>query len=70
MTVYPLKLLRLAFDITAIVVYIPRWFVSGMGVMLYEDRRGNWTFSRHLCAQLMRYSGIRERKVSRITALS
>lgn len=45
----PLKLFHLTFEITALVVYhIPRWLVSGTQIWLYEDRKGNWTFGRHL----------------------
>ncbi|KAF9779601.1 Alpha/Beta hydrolase protein [Thelephora terrestris] len=63
MTIYALKLLRLVFNITAMIAYIPRWFVSGMRILLYEDRKGNWTLGRHMCGQVMRYSGIRQKKV-------
>ena len=50
----PLSLLRLGFATTALVVYhIPRWLVSGIRILLYEDRKGNWTLVRHFRAQMM-----------------
>ena len=62
------RLFRLAFEITALVAYyVPRWFISGMQVWIFEDRKGNWTFSRHLRVQVMRYLfGFPRRKVQRI----
>jgi hypothetical protein len=55
-TANPLKLLRLAFEVVALVAYhLPRWLVSGMRIWLYEDRKGNWTFGRHLRVQMKRH---------------
>ena len=52
----PRKLLRLGFEITALVVYhTPRWLVSGMRISLYEDRKGNWTLGRHMHVQMKRH---------------
>jgi len=57
MTGGPRKLLYLGFEITALVVYhIPQWLVSGMRILLYEDRKGNWTLGRHFRAQMMRHT--------------
>ena len=50
------KLLRFGFEITALVVYrIPQWLVSGTRILLYEDRKGNWTLRRHFRVQMLRY---------------
>lgn len=55
-TASPFRLPLLAFEITALVVYhVPRWFVTGMQIWIFEDRKGNWTFSRHLRVQVMRH---------------
>ena len=57
MTWNPRKLVYLGFETAALVVYhIPRWFVSGMRILLSEDRKGNWTLSQHFRAQMMRHA--------------
>lgn len=51
-----LKPFHLTFEITVLVVYhIPRWLVSGAQIWLYEERKGNWTFGRHLRVQMKRH---------------
>lgn len=56
MTMGPRELLLLGFEITALAVYhIPRWLVSGTHILLYEDRKGNWTLGRHLRVQMKRH---------------
>jgi len=53
----PLMLLRLCFEAAALVVYhIPQWLVSGMRILLYEDRKGNWTLVRHFRVKMMRHA--------------
>ena len=71
-TAHPLKLFRLAFEITTLVVYhIPLWLLSGIQILLYEDRKGEWTFGRHLRVQVKRHSrGFCQRKVLPISAIS
>lgn len=61
----PLKFVHLVFELTALVVYhIPRWLVSGTQIWLYEDRKGNWTFGRHLRVQMKRHvPGLCQRQV-------
>ena len=50
------KLLRLGFEIAALVAFhIPRWLVSGTRILLYEDRKGNWTLGRHLRVQMKQH---------------
>ena len=50
------KLLRLSFEITNLVLsHIPRWLISGIWIVLYEDRKGNWTLGRHLRVQMKRH---------------
>ena len=56
MTADPRQLLYLGFEIAALVAYhIPRWLVSGTQILLYEDRKGNWTLGRHLRVQMKRH---------------
>lgn len=56
MTADPRKLFYLCFEITALVVYhIPLWLVSATNIWLYEDRKGNWTFGRHMQVQMKRH---------------
>jgi hypothetical protein len=44
------------------VYHIPRWLVSGIRIGLYEDKKGKWTFGRHLRVQAMRnIRGLRQR---------
>ena len=50
------KLLYFGFEIVALVAYhIPLWLVSAMQIWLYEDRKGNWTFARHMRVQMRRH---------------
>src|ERR1700742_3163946 len=56
MTASLCKLLRLGFTIANLAVsHIPRWLASGVWIMLYEDRKGNWTLGRHLRVQMKRH---------------
>ena len=56
MTTDPHKLLYLCFEITALVAYhIPLWLVSATQIWLYEKRKGNWTFGRHMRVQMKRH---------------
>ena len=55
MTMGPRKLPYLCFAITVLVVYhAPRWLFSAIQVWLYEERKGNWTFFRHIRVLMIR----------------
>ena len=63
LTTHPLKLFRVTLEIVTLLAYhIPLWFVSGMQILMYEDKRGNWTFIRHLRVQVMRHSVVVSRR--------
>jgi len=63
MTAVLRKLFYLCLEIVALVAYhIPRLLATAMQIWLYEDRKGNWTFARHIRAQMRRrMGGIRRR---------
>ena len=52
------KLFYLCFEIIILVGYhIPLWLASATQIWLYEDRKGNWTFARHIRVQVKRHIG-------------
>jgi len=52
----PRRLFYLVFEIAALLTYhIPQWLVSAAQIWLYEDRKGNWTISRHIRVQMKRH---------------